>query len=61
MPELPEVEVTRLGISQHLVGKAVTGVSCPQRKVALDGPAPANWPGCSPASRSSRFNGAGNT
>lgn len=27
MPELPEVEVTRLGISRHLIGKKITGVS----------------------------------
>jgi len=26
MPELPEVEVTRLGISRHLIGNAVSGV-----------------------------------
>jgi formamidopyrimidine-DNA glycosylase len=27
MPELPEVEVTRLGISRHLLGKRITGVT----------------------------------
>lgn len=27
MPELPEVEVTRLGISSHLVGNKITGVA----------------------------------
>ena len=33
MPELPEVEVTRLGISKHLVGNAVTGVSVHSAKL----------------------------
>ena len=33
MPELPEVEVTRLGISRHLVGNAVTGVSVHSAKL----------------------------
>jgi formamidopyrimidine-DNA glycosylase len=27
MPELPEVEVTRLGISRHLIGTSVTGIA----------------------------------
>ncbi|HEY5513688.1 MAG TPA: bifunctional DNA-formamidopyrimidine glycosylase/DNA-(apurinic or apyrimidinic site) lyase [Geomonas sp.] len=33
MPELPEVEVTRLGISRHLIGKAVAGVSVHSAKL----------------------------
>ena len=33
MPELPEVEVTRLGISKHLVGNAVAGVSVHSAKL----------------------------
>ena len=33
MPELPEVEVTRLGISSHLVGNAVAGVSVHSAKL----------------------------
>jgi formamidopyrimidine-DNA glycosylase len=33
MPELPEVEVTRLGISSHLVGNKVAGVSVHSAKL----------------------------
>jgi formamidopyrimidine-DNA glycosylase len=33
MPELPEVEVTRLGISPHLVGNSVAGVSVHSAKL----------------------------
>jgi formamidopyrimidine-DNA glycosylase len=33
MPELPEVEVTRLGISKHLIGNKVTGVSVHSAKL----------------------------
>ncbi|HBG08015.1 MAG: DNA-formamidopyrimidine glycosylase [Geobacteraceae bacterium GWC2_58_44] len=33
MPELPEVEVTRLGISKHLVGNMVAGVSVHSAKL----------------------------
>jgi formamidopyrimidine-DNA glycosylase len=33
MPELPEVEVTRLGISRHLIGTKVTGVSVHSAKL----------------------------
>lgn len=33
MPELPEVEVTRLGISRHLVGATVAGVSVHSAKL----------------------------
>jgi formamidopyrimidine-DNA glycosylase len=33
MPELPEVEVTRLGISKHLVGNSVAGVSVHSAKL----------------------------
>jgi formamidopyrimidine-DNA glycosylase len=33
MPELPEVEVTRLGISPHLIGTSVTGVSVHSAKL----------------------------
>jgi formamidopyrimidine-DNA glycosylase len=33
MPELPEVEVTRLGIASHLVGTKVTGVSVHSTKL----------------------------
>jgi len=33
MPELPEVEVTRLGISRHLVGTTIAGVSIHSAKL----------------------------
>lgn len=33
MPELPEVEVTRLGISKHLIGNRVAGVSVHSAKL----------------------------
>jgi len=33
MPELPEVEVTRLGLETSLVGAAVTGVACRTRRL----------------------------
>jgi formamidopyrimidine-DNA glycosylase len=33
MPELPEVEVTRLGISQHLLGKKISGVTVHSAKL----------------------------
>jgi len=33
MPELPEVEVTRLGISRHLIGNQVAGVSIHSAKL----------------------------
>jgi formamidopyrimidine-DNA glycosylase len=33
MPELPEVEVTRLGISRHLIGNKISGVSVHSAKL----------------------------
>ena len=33
MPELPEVEVSRLGISPHLVGRTLLGVTARQRQL----------------------------
>lgn len=33
MPELPEVEVTRLGVSHHLVGRAVAGLAVHSAKL----------------------------
>ena len=33
MPELPEVEITRRGITPHLLGQAVTGVVVRDRRM----------------------------
>ena len=33
MPELPEVEVSRLGISPHLVGRTLLRVTARQRQL----------------------------
>jgi formamidopyrimidine-DNA glycosylase len=35
MPELPEVETTRLGLAPHLIGRTITGVICRVQKLRL--------------------------
>ena len=42
MPELPEVEVTRLGVDPHISGKTVTAVT--MRRAGLCWPFPPDLP-----------------